>query len=270
MKNKLVIAIFLLSGMLNAFNSVAVNAENAMTIKKKQVDAQASAIINTDKGKKQKLNEDTANAVNRIPGVHVQSQNLQPPEPLPPIRGFHPIKAALRPVENLTQLAIQLEQQVMKLEGPIAGLQPPMLGLQKRMSSVETKMGTVNKNIGTVNENIGTVRADITGMRGDIASMRKELVALRGPILEIQKPLAGVARPLGEVQSRLQQVQALIATVLLAILIAAGAIAVGTPVAAILVYRNRRKLFPDMRDEELAIKTHDHHDRQPATSGSSR
>ena len=36
-----------------------------------------------------------------------------------------------------------------------------------------------------------------------------------------------------------------------AILVAALAIALGTPLAAVVVYRNRKKLFPGMSDHEL-------------------
>ena len=40
----------------------------------------------------QQANEDTADAVNRIPGTQVESKDLQPPAPEEPIHGFHPIK----------------------------------------------------------------------------------------------------------------------------------------------------------------------------------
>ncbi|HEY9677708.1 MAG TPA: hypothetical protein V6C76_06850 [Drouetiella sp.] len=179
----------------------------------------------------------TANVVNQVPGVSVSPKDLEPPTAAP-IKGFHPIKKLLRPIENLEGMAIKLEQQVMKLEGPIAGLQPPMINLQHKMDKVDGS-------IGTMQSKLDGVQGQVTGVRSDIALMRKDIEALKEPIVGLKGPIGTVAQPLEKLQAQLN-------FIILAIFVAAGAIAFGTPVAAILIYRNRHKLFPaDNKDKEL-------------------
>jgi len=209
--------------------------------------------------RRRQLNKQTAEAVNTIPGVKVQAQDLEPRE-LPEIRGFHPIKRALRPIENMQNMAIRLQQQIMRLEGPIAALQPSMLSLRSRMVDVEKQMGEVDSHLGRVREQVGgvdnqmaAVHKEIAAVRADLATVHRELNRLREPMELLRKPLVGVAEPLTGMQRRLDQVQALLASVLAAMFLATITVAVGTPVAALLIYRNRKKLFPGLRDEELKM-----------------
>jgi chromosome segregation ATPase len=183
-----------------------------------------------------KTAKDTAKAVNNVPGVNVSQQDLQAPSS-PPIKGFHPIKKILRPVENLEGMSIKLEQQIMKLEGPIASLQPPMKNLQ-------TKMGSVDQQIEQMQNQLNGMQSQVTGVRSDLHAMKKQIAQLQEPIEALRKPITGVSKPLEQVQQQLN-------LVLFAIVCAAIAIAIGTPLAAVLVYRNRHKLFPDLRDHEL-------------------
>jgi chromosome segregation ATPase len=217
--------------------------------------------------KDQQNNKDTANAVNRIPGVHLERKDLQPPAQEAPIRGFHPIKKMLQPVVRLEKNSVELEQQIMKLEGPIAALQPAMLSLHKKMGTVEQKMENMQGRIGQVGgqiegiggrvDNVGSemkvISGQMTGVRGDITEVRKDIGLLNGPIKDLHKPLAEVAQPLQTVDQKLEKLAALLTTVLFAILLAAGIIAVGTPIAAILIYKNRKRLFPDMSDREFPV-----------------
>jgi len=186
---------------------------------------------------------ETATAVNQVPGVKVAPTDLEAPE-LPPIKGFHPIKKLLRPVENLEGMSIKLEQQIMKLEGPIAGLQPPMLNLQKKMNGVDQDLGKTNNTLGQMENRLQSVENQVKGARADIDNVRAEISALKQPITDLRGPIGNVAKPLEAVQVQLN-------LVLLAILFTAIAIAIGTPIAAIQIYRNRRKIFPDLSDQEL-------------------
>ncbi len=180
--------------------------------------------------------KETAAVVNQVPGVKVKSKDLEPPTQ-PAIKGFHPIKKLLRPVENLEGMTIKLEQQIMKLEGPIAALQPPMLGLQKKMTGVEGQ-------IGGMQGRLNSMQGEVTGVRSDLATMRKDIESLKEPIQGLRGPIGTVAKPLEAVERQLN-------FILLAILVASIAVAVGTPIAAILVYRYRHKLFPDLKEHEL-------------------
>jgi predicted nucleic acid-binding Zn-ribbon protein len=171
--------------------------------------------------------KNTASVVNQVPGVKVSKEDLEPPT-TKPIKGFHPIKKLLLPVENLEGMSIKLEQQIMKLEGPIAALNPPMVNLQKGMT--------------TMHGQIGSMQGQITDVRSDLASVRKDIESLRKPIEHLEGPISGVSKPLEALEVRLN-------LILIAILIAALAIAVGTPVAAVLLYKHRHKL--GVNDQEL-------------------
>jgi chromosome segregation ATPase len=181
--------------------------------------------------------KDTAKAVNTVPGgAKVTQQDMQTPSQQP-IKGFHPIKKLLRPVENLEGMSIKLEQQIMKLEGPIAGLQPPMKNLQGKMTTVDTE-------IKSMQTKLSSMQTQVDGVRSDLKLMREQIAKLQEPIEGLRKPIATVGKPLEQVQQQLNWV-------LLAILVAAVAIAVGTPLAAILVYRHRHTLFPGMKEHEM-------------------
>ncbi|HEY9760830.1 MAG TPA: hypothetical protein V6C97_37105 [Oculatellaceae cyanobacterium] len=208
------------------------------------------------------INHSTAKALNRIPGVKVEPKDLEPPPEQLEIKGFHPIKKLLAPIVRLERNSVQLQQQIMKLEGPIAGLNPPMMGLQKRMTSVEGKMGNMQEKLDGMNETVTGVGTQMNGVRSDIQAMRKQISALQEPIMELkppieklQGPLVNVAEPLSNVRKELAEMKTLLATVLAAILIATIAISIGTPIAAIYVYRNRKKIFPGLSDHELQPHT---------------
>lgn len=220
-------------------------------------DAADSSAQETDKkpisAEQEKLNEQTSNAVNQIPGVHIRASDLQPPADEVQIKGFHPIKKMLQPVVRLEKNSTQLQQQIMKLEGPIAGLQQPMLGLHSKMTSVEGKMNSMHDQLSNMQSELTGVRSDISGMRKQIGDLRGPINALQEPISALQKPLTGVATPLEAVQTELKQVRALIATVLFAIVAAAIAISIGTPLAAIFIYKHRRKVLPGVADRDFPV-----------------
>src|SRR4030095_4612348 len=183
-----------------------------------------------------KLTKQTAEALNRVPNVHVHPKQLEPVQ-LPPIKGFHPIKKILRPVEQLEAQSIQLQQQVMRLEGPIAALQPSMLGLEKKMVVVNRQVGSMQSQVAAMQSQLRSVESQVNGARTEIAGIKGELRGIRRPIESLRGPIGQVAQPLTGVQTQL-------GFILLAIMVAAVMIAIGTPVAAILIYMNRHKLFP--------------------------
>lgn len=179
---------------------------------------------------------DTAKAVNDVPGVKVSAQELTPPK-LPPIKGFHPIKRALRPIEEMQLMVVKLQQQIMRLEGPIAGLNPPMVKLQGNMKVVDQRMANMEKQL-------NAMQSQVVGVRSDIGGMREQIAKLEKPITKLEKPIASVAEPLEEVRAQLNWIIA-------AIVFAAILIAVGTPVAGFLIYVNRHKLFPAVPERDM-------------------
>lgn len=221
--------------------------------------------------KKDQMNKETAQAVNKIPGVNLKPADLQPPADDPPIKGFHPIKKAMQPVVRLEKNSVMLQQQIMKLEGPIGALQPAMLGLHKKMDGVDKHMGTMQGELTTMANDTMDVSKKMDGVRQDITAMRLQIKGLEVPIRQLQKPLndlreplSNVAEPLKQVHKELSDMRTLLASVLGAIVIATICIAVGTPIAAILIYKHRRKLFPSMRDHDFPVANAAEKSKEPA------
>ncbi|HEY9682368.1 MAG TPA: hypothetical protein V6C86_12375 [Oculatellaceae cyanobacterium] len=202
--------------------------------KGKLTDSKKDTLSTKPTEKQKKAAGDTAEVVNQIPGVKVSKEDLVPPS-APPIKGFHPIKKLLRPVENLEGMSIKLEQQIMKLEGPIASLQPPMIKLQHKMDGVQGSLGNMHRQL-------DGMQGQLSGVRTDIAGMRKDIESLKTPIQHLEGPIANVSRPLEQLEVRLN-------LILIAILVATVGIAIGTPIAAVWLYRNRQKF--GVHDSEL-------------------
>ena len=183
----------------------------------------------------------TAETVNQVPGVKVDSKDLEAPV-LPPIKGFHPLQKLLRPVESLGSTSVKLEQQLMKVTGPISALHPPIVSLDRKMNDVDSQVNGMQSQL-------ALTQKEVKDVRGAIAGIRKDIQSLKSPLDGLQKPISDVRVPLERVIARLQ-------FILAAILVGVIATIVGTPIAAVIVYRHRDKIFPgitgDMADHGLA------------------
>lgn len=225
----------------------------------------------------------TVKGANKAAGASIDPSLMAQPQLEPPIKGFHPVKKIMRPVENLARQSVDLGQEIMRLEGPIASLQPSMLKLDDRMNSVEnqmisvqgrmkqmqgnlvntqTEVSRVRSDMGTIDHQMGGVRNDLSAMQTQIVGLQKPIKDLRDPIVRLNKPLTAVADPVSHVEKRLDAVdeqlsalKSLLATILFSIYVAAITVAAGTPIAAFIVYKNRRKLFPNSQDKDLTIAT---------------
>lgn len=248
------------------------DAKTQVNIAKQQSEVQQTK----DKSLKQKqADKDTVKLINRIPGVNVKPKDLDTEADQPaPIHGFHPIKKALQPVIQLEKNSTELQKQIMRLEGPIAALQPSMNHLGKQMTSVEGKMASMQSTIASMDnqakntagsmhlviEKMDAVRGDLAQMREQISGLRSPIVALQQPLRELQGPLVRVSKPLSDLYGQLGELKRLMQLILVTIFFAAGAVAIGTPIAAVLVYRYRHKLFPDMKDHDFPVaKASDKH-----------
>src|SRR5262249_41232582 len=120
----------------------------------------------------------------------------------------------------------------------------PMLKLHEKMGTVDEHIGGMQKQLGGMQQQLNGMETQVTGVRSDITSMRKDIQALKEPIVALKGPIGTVAAPLERLQNQLN-------FIILAISIAAGAIAIGTPVEAVLLYKYRHKFFPDLKDRDL-------------------
>jgi len=200
--------------------------------------------------------DDQVSVLNKVPGVEVNQDDLKEKKKSGP--AFNPIKWVFGPVIRLQEQSVKLEQQIMKLTGPIAALQPGMLGLESRITSMQTQLGHLEKTTGSVEDELTAIRQDIAAMHATLSEIKKPVTDLKGPIMSLHDPILNIEKPIVGVDKDLNEVKMLLRFVLTAIFVASLIIAIGTPVAAILVWRNRKKLLPepdrDQLQEEQRIK----------------
>jgi len=203
--------------------------------------------------KQEKINAESVKAINKIPGIDIQAKDLTPPAQDAPIKGFHPIKRALAPIVQLEKNSVQLQQQIMRLEGPIGALQPAMNSLHNKMDKVDSRLGSMDGHIVTMDEHVSAVGVQMGGVRTDLSKMRTDLSELQAPLHSLLGPLNNVAKPLEEVRTELSDMRALLTAVLFAVIGSTIGIAIGTPLMAILIYKNRHKLFPKMTENDFPV-----------------
>jgi chromosome segregation ATPase len=108
-------------------------------------------------------------------------------------------------------------------------IQPPLQALQEPLKSVVKPMKTLNEHVSNIDEHLKEVR---------------------DPLTNIEKPMISLNNELTGLHSEISQLRMLLGIVLTAIFIAAIFIAVGTPIAAILVWRNKRLILPKPKPGE--------------------
>lgn len=195
--------------------------------------------------------EDQAQAINRIPGANVKADDLKETKVKKKGLNLNPFSWLFRPITRLQEQSIRLEQQIMKLTGPIAALQPGMLRLEKRIVSVEGQTGEVQNQM-------ALMQKDISAMRSELGEIKKPIMELKEPIVALNEPIKRIEKPITSVHKDLAELKTLLGLVLTSIYLAAIAIAIGTPLAAIIIWRNKHKLLKpakaDEDDEEEAAR----------------
>lgn len=196
-------------------------------------------------------NKEAAQAINKVPGMHLEGKDLQPPAEDAEIKGFHPIKRLMAPVIRLGKGTVQLQQQMLKLEGPMGAIEPSMNSLGTKLQNVSNRLGTLEKHLVCMDDHIVDVSKQMVGVRQDLSLMEADVEGLNGPLLSLLQPLTNVKGPLHEMNDVLADMKGMITMSLFAIIALTLGIVFGTPIAAIFIYQYRRKIFPYMKEQEF-------------------
>ncbi len=190
-----------------------------------------------------------AEVLNKIPGVDITADDLKERDK----KGFplNPVAWIFKPVIRLQEQSVKLEQQIMKLTGPIAALQPGMLHLEGRMTSMQGQLASLEEDTSGVQSQLVSIQKDIAAMHATLNEIKKPVTDLKGPIMSLRDPIMRIQEPITGVDKDLTDVKTLLSLVLTSIYAAAAIIAIGTPLAAILVWRNRQKLLPKPTEKQL-------------------
>ena len=196
-------------------------------------------------------NKEAAQAINKVPGIHLEGKDLQPPAEDAEIEGFHPIKRLMAPVIRLGKGAVQLQQQTLKLEGPMGALEPSMNSLAIKMQTVSNRLGTLEQHLICMDDQVLDVGKQLRGIRQDLSLMETDVEGLSRPLQSVLRPLTDINGPLHEMNEVLSDMKGLIIGALFAIIALTLGIVFGAPLAAIFIYEHRRKIFPYMKEQEF-------------------
>jgi hypothetical protein len=203
-----------------------------------------------------------------------------------PIAALQPAMLNLQNrVEKMGGQMHEVQSELKSVKEQMATITPQIQQTVTHMKGVDSNMGTVSKQMLTVQTTLnGTyvqlrrMRPDLTSVRSDIGKIRDPIVkiqeplismsqpihdldkevkgvhtditAIRDPLVKIEKPITSLDKQLTGLHSEISQLRDLLAMVLTSIFVAAVLIAIGTPVAAIFIWRNREKLLPKPKHDE--------------------
>lgn len=134
----------------------------------------------------------------------------------------HSIKGTYAQLKDMRPDLRQVRSDIGRIRGPITRLQEPLISMV---------------------EPIHNLNKQVTGVYGEISDIRAPLVNIEKPITSLDKQLTGLSNDISELRK-------LLSLVLTSIFAAAAIVAIGTPVAAIFIWRTKNKILPAPKPDE--------------------
>lgn len=207
----------------------------------------------------EQLKEVKSDAVSEVDGVNLDVDEEK--------KGFtigdlNPLKWIFKPVTDTQKEVRRLGKRITHIETPITDLQKPMVGLRQDMVNVHGQMGEIHQDISGVQQQTSNV--DKT-----LGKVEHNLNRIYEPVVKLKEPVEAMAGPVNNVRGNLQtlksdmkglkEVVGVTSTAILIAVIGAGLLVViGTPIAALLVWRNRSKILKMMGSSQREIKAMQH------------
>jgi len=192
-----------------------------------------------------------------------------------PLAALQPSMAGLRDKIGLVASKMTaVDMHIDKINGNVVSTGKSINGINSALTGVNSNLGSVRSDLQTMRGSMDGVRSDLENMRlamtgvrsdlsgvrsdlakvtNDLVAMRREVNELQGPISDLRTPISGVARPLEGVQVKLDRLTNLMATILAAIFVTSAIVAIGTPVAAVLLFKYRHFLLPGLKDKDMPV-----------------
>lgn len=213
----------------------------------------------------ERLDTATINASNQINGQHVDPKIMKKQKKGMGLQVLNPFAWLLKPVTDTQKTVIELQKQIVRLEAPIANLQKPMVGLREDMQQVDSTMDSVNQKMNTmhgditkINSGMNSVDRRIAHMERQLGQMYEPIVELKNPVIALKDPVKGVGNQLTTLKSDLKELKQVVSftttAILAAVLMVGVLIVVGTPIAAIFVWRHRRWIMQKFGREDVSGK----------------
>lgn len=165
-----------------------------------------------------------------------------------------PMKSQLGNVHNtISSLHGSLKDMRTELKqtrGNITNVNANINSIRTALSDIRLEIKKVRSDINDVKAPIAQLKKPITALQEPIAQLKGPVTELLGPISELKSPLLRIEKPMTAVDARLASLDVqltdlrkLIGMILTSIFVAAAVIAIGTPIAAVIIFRNQRKIL---------------------------
>jgi chromosome segregation ATPase len=227
--------------------------------------AKAAKEAGVNQTEQERLDTKTINASNQIDGQKIDPKVMKKKKKGMGLQALNPFAWLLKPVTDTQKTVIELQKQIVRLEAPIANLQKPMVGLRDDMQQVDATMDEVNAKMTTMHGDINNIHTGMNSVDKRIAHMERQLgqmyepiVELKNPVIALKDPVTGVGDQLTTLKSDLKELKQVVSftttAILAAVLITGVLIVIGTPIAAIFVWRHRRWIMQKIGREDVSGK----------------
>lgn len=157
-----------------------------------------------------------------------------------------------------------VDKSMQKVSMQLVSMQGSLKGTYGELQQMRPDLSTVRQDIGLIRDPIMRVHRPLQSIVGPIHNLDKQVMSVSSNIRQIKPPLVHMERPLVSLDrsmtgvdkeitglhKEIVELRNLITMVLTSIFLAAVLIAIGTPIAAILVWRNKHKLLPKPKSGE--------------------
>ncbi len=198
-----------------------------------------------------------AEAIGEVDGVPLDKNASKPEKNGFSIGDLNPLKYIFAPITDVQKEVKTLTKQITEIETPINELQEPMVGLREDMVNVSGQVGQIRTGITGVHK-------QMNGVDGKLERMEKKLEQIYEPIAELKDPVNGIAVPVNKlhgnitsIMSDMKGINQVVGTTSGAIVLAVVAIGllvvVGTPIAAMVVWKHRSMILSKLGGTEEDI-----------------
>ncbi len=148
--------------------------------------------------------------------------------------------------KNIGNVSKQMTSVQSSLSGTyreLKSMRPDLSNVRSDISKIREPITKIQEPLISMADPIHNLDKQVTGVHDDISRIREPLVRIEQPITSLEKQLTGLTSDISDLRN-------LLSMVLTSIFIAAIMIAVGTPIAGILIWRNKNKILPGPKPGE--------------------
>jgi predicted nucleic acid-binding Zn-ribbon protein len=162
-------------------------------------------------------------------------------------------------IDASTTNVSRMEETIKLLSQQIAEVRLSILGTYKELKQMRPDFTCVRKDIRDIHDPILRLETPIASLSKPINNLDKEVVGLqgeishlRGPLERLEDPVTRLSLQLTDLHSELHELHNELRLILASIFVAAIIVAFGTPVAAVMIWRNKRAVKSRLMSQEPA------------------